>query len=98
MECFGISAKAGKVVSGTDLVLECLEKKNIFLVIVAEDASEKTLKNMKYSCEKNNTEIVVYGTIFENSKAIGKPSRAIIGITDKKLAEVIKKQIQNKQN
>ena len=48
----GISSKAGAVLAGTDLVLEEMSKKRVFLVVVAGDASEKTIKNMKYYCEK----------------------------------------------
>lgn len=57
------------------------------------DASEKTIKNIKYYCNKNNVDVFVYGTIFENSKAIGKHNKAIIGIKDINLAEAIKKEI-----
>ncbi len=89
----GISAKAGKVSAGTDLVLEEISKKNIELVIIAKDTSEKTIKNMKYYCNKENIPIIMYGTIEENSKAIGKYNKAILGIKDKNLAEAIKKVI-----
>lgn len=57
------------------------------------DASEKTIKNIKYYCNKENVEIFIYGTISENSKAIGKQNKAIIGIKDYNLAEAIKKVI-----
>ena len=89
----GISAKAGKVISGTDIVLENISKGKIALVIVAEDASEKTKKNIKFFCEKENVDMIVFGDIFKNSKAIGKQNRAIIGVKDRNLAEAIKKQI-----
>jgi ribosomal protein L7Ae-like RNA K-turn-binding protein len=89
----GLSSKAGKVVSGTDIVLEEIMQKKIELVIVAGDASEKTIKNMKYYCEKENVEIEIYGNIFDNSKSIGKNNRAVIGIKDKNLANAIKKLI-----
>ena len=89
----GITAKAGKMLSGTDLVLEEMAKKHVELVIIATDASEKTIKNMKYYCEKENVEIIIYGTIFDNSKAIGKHNKAVIGIKDKNLADAIKKEI-----
>lgn len=85
----GISAKAGKVVSGTDIVLEYMEKKKIKLVIVAEDSAERTINNFKYSCEKLKIPVYIYGKIAENSKAIGKDNRAVIGIKDEKLAEAI---------
>ena len=45
----GITAKAGKMLSGTDLVLEEMAKKHVELVIIATDASEKTIKNMNFS-------------------------------------------------
>jgi len=89
----GITAKAGKMLSGTDLVLEEMAKKHVELVIIASDASEKTIKNMKYYCEKENVEMIIYGTIFDNSKAIGKHNKAVIGIKDKNLADAIKKEI-----
>ena len=89
----GISAKAGKIVSGTDAVLEELARKKIKLVIVAEDTSEKSQKNIKFFCEKENVEMIVFGDIHSNSKSIGKQNRAIIGIKDEKLAEAVKQRI-----
>lgn len=89
----GICAKSGKLISGTDIILEHLAKKKLSLVIVAEDASEKTIKNIKYYCEKSNVQLLVYGNIEENSKSIGKHNRAIIGILDKNLANSLQKVI-----
>ena len=57
------------------------------------DACEKTIQNIKYYCNKENVEIIIFGTISENSKSIGKQNKAIIGIKDKNLAEAIKKEI-----
>ena len=85
----GISAKAGKVISGTDIVLEYLKKKKVKLIIIATDCSTKTKKNIKESSYKYEIPTIEYGNIEENSKAIGKSNRAIIGITDKKLALAI---------
>ena len=85
----GISAKAGKVVSGTDIVLENIKKKKLNLIILAQDCSEKTKNNIKQVAQKYGIPIKEFGTIEENSKAIGKNNRAIIGLTDKKLATAI---------
>ena len=74
----GISTKAGKLVSGTDLVLEEIKKEKVKLVIVAEDASEKTIKNIIYYCNRYNVRYIVFGKIEELSKAIGKCNKAII--------------------
>ena len=95
MDYFGISAKAGKVVSGTDLVLAEMQKRRVKLVIIATDASEKTKKNIKYYCDKSSVEFIIYGTIDELSKSIGKRNRAILGIEDQNLAETIKDKIIN---
>lgn len=85
----GISAKAGKIVSGTDLVLEEMQKQKVYLVIIAEDASGKTKKNIIYYCTKNNVQHIIFGTIDELSKSIGKNNKAIIGIEDQNLAKAI---------
>ena len=82
----GISAKAGKVVAGTDIVIENMKKKKLHLVIVADDASDKTKKEMTFNCNKYNVELRFFGDIDSNSKAIGKSIKAIIGILDKGLA------------
>ncbi len=87
----GISAKAGKILSGTDSVLGEMSKGNVKLVIVAEDTSLKTIKNIEYYSKKENVEMIIFGTISDNSKAIGKHNRAIIGVKDKNLADAILK-------
>ncbi len=89
----GISAKAGKIVSGTDIVLENISKQKIKLVVIAKDSAQRTINNFKFECEKQKIPILIYGTIEENSKAIGKFNRAVIGLKDEKLAEAIKKEI-----
>ena len=91
----GISMKAGKLIAGTDLVIEEMTKGKVKLVIVAGDASKKTIKNMAFYCEKHHVDNIVWGTINELSKAIGKHNKAIIGIRDQNLADAIKKQIDN---
>lgn len=87
----GLCARAGKVVSGMDAVSDELKRSKIKLLIIAKDASEKTTKNIAYLAEKKKVPILVIGSIKENSKAIGKENRAIIGVKDKNISEGIKK-------
>lgn len=89
----GICAKAGDLVSGTDVTIETVEKKKAKVVIVAKDCSEKTIKNMKFICEKNNVPIYVFGNIEEISKAIGKSNRGIIAIKNENFGKEIIKRI-----
>ena len=83
----GIAAKAGKIVSGFDSIQEAVKKKQVSLIIVAKDTSEKTQKEMRFTCEKYGIPLVVFGNIEGNSHAIGKRNRAIIAICDSGLAK-----------
>lgn len=87
----GLSAKAGKIEFGADAVEEVITRKKAKLVIVAEDASERTQKNFEFLCKKNNISYAVFGEIDEISKAIGKSNKAVIAIKDKNLSNEIYK-------
>lgn len=87
----GLTTKSGNIVFGTEACIEKIEKRIAKLVIVASDASEKTKKNIKYICDKNNIPIKVFGTIDKISKCIGKNNKAVIGIKNESLANQISK-------
>ena len=72
-----------------DAVSDEIRRNKVKLLIVAKDASKKTLENVRYLAEKKNIKIVVIGSIESNSKAIGKENRAIIGVKDKNIADGI---------
>ena len=87
----GIAVKAGKLASGNDAVLDLVKKHRVKLIIVAEDASDKTKKEMQFMCNKFNIPLIIFGNIEENSHAIGKKNRAIIAICDSGIANKIRK-------
>ena len=87
----GITAKAGKIVSGADICYEEMQKQNIKILIIAQDASEKTKKNFIFYGNKYNIPVVIESTIEELSRAIGKKNRAIIGIKDINLSKEIQR-------
>lgn len=87
----GLTMKSGNIVFGADACIERIENKQVKLVIVANDASEKTKKNIKFICEKNNIPIKIFGTIERISQSIGKNNKAIIGIKNESLANEISK-------
>ena len=89
----GLGARAGKIVSGMDAVIDDLKRNKIKLIIIAEDASEKSKKNIEFIAEKKKVPVIVFGDIETNSKAIGKENRAIIGIRDKNISNGIKEKI-----
>lgn len=87
----GLSTKAGKVCFGRDACIDLIEKRKIKLMIVANDASDRTKKDIKFICDNNNTKIYFYETIENLSKAIGKTNKAVIGIKDENFAKQIEK-------
>ena len=93
MGLIGLSMKAGKVIFGTETVREAAKRKKIKLIIVAEDAADRTILNFKKIAEKQIILFITWGTEQELSKAIGKENKVIIGIKDKNLANAIIKRI-----
>lgn len=87
----GLCAKAGKLTYGTDACIELIQKKKAKLIIVAQNASERTKKNMKFVCDNNNVNICFYGEIEDLSHAIGKQNKAVIGIKEVNFANQILK-------
>ena len=87
----GLATKAGKLISGTEIVEENIKGRKAKLVIVAEDGSEKTKSNFEYLCNQYNVKFIVFESMINLSKAIGKENRAVICVKDKNLAEQIYK-------
>ena len=87
----GLCAKSGNVVFGTDACIEQLEKNKIKLLIVANDASDRTKRNFERLSQKVNIPICIYETIESLSRSIGKSNKAVIGIKNESLANQIYK-------
>lgn len=93
MECLESQLKREKLFLGSEIVLEEVRKRKVKLIIVANDASEKTRENLTFASKKFKIPLIIFGNIELNSKAIGKKGRAVIGITDSGLANKIQKLI-----
>ena len=89
----GLAMRAGKIAFGTEQVIEAIERKKAFLVIIAKDISENSKKKMINTCEKNKIQYIEYGTIQDNSKAIGKQNKAVIAIKDENFSKEILKKV-----
>lgn len=87
----GLATKAGKTVFGTESSKEAIEKKKVKLLIVANDASDRTKTNFEELCSKYEVPIKIVLTIDEISKSIGKNNKAIVGIKDINFSEQILK-------
>lgn len=85
--------RSGNLVFGTDSCIDMIERKKIKLVIVAQDAADRTKKNFQMLCESNSVPIQIFGIKDEISKAIGKENKVVIGIKNKNFADEIAKLI-----
>ncbi|AKL95434.1 ribosomal protein L7Ae/L30e/S12e/gadd45 [Clostridium aceticum] len=84
----GLAMRAGKIVSGEETCKKEL-KRSLYLVIVAEDASDNTKKVFSDKCSYYHVPLKFMGTKDELGHCIGKTSRATIGIKDKKFATTL---------
>lgn len=90
----GLAMRAGKVVSGEDLVLKTIKSKKAKFILLSQDAGKNTSKRITDKCETFQIPVYQYGTREELGKAIGKPERVVIAITDAGFARKIKKLLQ----
>ena len=87
----GLSARARKISYGADSVEIQLKKKKVKLIIVAEDASDRTKNKFIKLSNEYNVPIIISGEIDEISKTIGKSNKAIIGIEVENISKEIQK-------
>ena len=93
MECLESQLKREELFRGYEIVLEGVKRRKVKLVILANDASSKTKENINFFSEKYKIPLIIFGNIEKNSIVIGKKGRAVIGITDSRLADEIQKLI-----
>ncbi len=93
----GLCRRAGKLITGTDLVTKSLPSKKTYLVIYTSDASDNTKKRVTDKCSYYGVEAVM--TEFSGSTvgdAIGKSGTVCtLGITDINFASELKSLILN---
>lgn len=90
----GLASRARKISLGADGTEQAIEKNKTKLVIVAEDASDRTKRKFTNKCNQYDIPIIIYGKIDEISNAIGKKNKAVLGLEDNNLAKEIDKIIR----
>lgn len=87
----GLAARARKISFGADSVELQSQKKKVYLIILAQNSSERTKEKFQKISEKYNIPIIVTESIETLSKAIGKNNKAILGVEDINLSKEIQK-------
>lgn len=91
LNLLGLAFRAGKIISGEDLVIKSMQQQKAKLVFVASDASSSTIDKFDKKCYFYNVECIYDFDTDELSKSIGKPMRKIIALTDKGFCDAFKK-------
>ncbi len=91
----GLARRAGKIVSGYQTCIHTLQKGEVKLIIVANDASQNTKDKFTNLCQRSGVPFEIFSTTDELSAMTGFLGRGIFGITDKGFAEVMMKEIRH---
>ena len=97
LSLLGIAMKGRNLVSGEFQTLDAIRNGSAMLVIVAEAASGNTRKLFTDKCSYYGVPVEIYGTKEELGKAIGKDFRSSLGVCDAGLADVISRQLKERE-
>lgn len=82
----GLARKGGKISIGFDASCGDIKTKTSVLALIAEDASEKTKKNIKFECTKYDCRYIEYGEKELLGKCLGKKMVSVLSINDENIA------------
>lgn len=83
----GMCRKAGRLVSGSEMVEAAIKSKEAVLIIIAEDIGDSMLKKFSDKAEFYNVNTVRFGSKDLIGQSIGKGPRSAVAITDKGFAQ-----------
>lgn len=91
LNTLGLCAKARKIVTGEDLVLESIRNKRAKLVFLASDAGVNTKKSITDKASYYDVLVDESFTTDELNQAIGTKNRKVVAITDVGFSKILKK-------
>ena len=91
----GLARKAGKLVFGFDMTAESMQKGTAKLVLLSNDCSERTARNIKRIAEETGTEILILPlSMDEIGYAVAKRA-GVLSVCDSGFSKKIKELAQN---
>jgi len=90
----GLAYRAGKVTWGYKAVMADLNKRRVYLLLLAADSSPRLRAKFLATCWEYGGQATIYGYKVALGTALGKPPCAVVGITDKNLAQIIRQKVQ----
>jgi ribosomal protein L7Ae-like RNA K-turn-binding protein len=90
----GLCMKAGKLASGETGTLQNITSGKARLVILSEDASGNTRKEIQNKCNSRHIPCVTFGNKYALGEAIGKSERTSLAIIDAGMAKAMTAKLQ----
>ena len=81
LNLLGLAQRAGRLISGEELVVDALRKGQVKLVFLAQDAGPNLTKKITDKSKTYQVEVVTAFSTLELSIAVGK-SRKVLAVTD----------------
>ena len=78
----GLMQRAGKLITGEDLIVKNLKNRKIKLLIIATDCGVNTKKKLEDKANFYKVEYINFSNIESISTAIGRNNRVAIGVID----------------
>lgn len=91
LKSLGLAYRARKVVVGTDIVVLNMQQKNLYLILLAADASDNTKKKIYDKAKTYKIQVLEVPSTVILSQAIGKIGIKVVGITDKGFSKLLSK-------
>ena len=85
----GLARRAGKIIFGSDAAEKAVRAGKAVLVIMAEDASDRTKKLMTNKCKSFSVPLYVFSNATELGNKIGKSDISVLAVGDKNFASAI---------
>lgn len=78
----GLANRAGKIITGEELVIKEIQRKRVKLVLLASDASDNTAKKIRDKCAYYQVPIKEVSDRVTLGEAIGKHARVVVAVLD----------------
>ncbi|WP_046215400.1 YlxQ family RNA-binding protein [Paenibacillus wulumuqiensis] len=93
LSLLGLAMRAGKVLSGDELVLKAIRSGDASLVVLAGDASANTQKKFRDKCSSYQIPLLIGYDRDQLGTSIGKDGRVVLALTDNGFAKLLRKRI-----
>lgn len=89
LSALGMAMRAGKVLTGDEIVEKAIRAGKAKIVIIAGDASENTKKKFSDKCNSYHVKLYISHDRESLGRAIGKFERVVLAVTDVQFSKLI---------